>query len=68
MLSEWLIDRPADIETDWTCVLCPKGRRCLVVAKMVSVTSILLTVKGFVKQIEIVLNFIGTSRRTSPAV
>uniref|UniRef100_A0A1B6LFT9 Snurportin-1 n=1 Tax=Graphocephala atropunctata TaxID=36148 RepID=A0A1B6LFT9_9HEMI len=33
MLSEWLLDRPYDIETAWTIVLCPEGQRTLIVAK-----------------------------------
>ena len=32
MLSEWLVDPPPDLGTDWTMVLCPTGKRLLVVA------------------------------------
>ncbi|MFH4976581.1 hypothetical protein AB6A40_003290 [Gnathostoma spinigerum] len=32
MLSEWLVDIPEELSTDWICVLCPVGKRCLVVA------------------------------------
>uniref|UniRef100_A0A1B6F606 Snurportin-1 n=1 Tax=Cuerna arida TaxID=1464854 RepID=A0A1B6F606_9HEMI len=32
MLSEWLLDRPCDIETAWTVVVCPEGQRTLVIA------------------------------------
>lgn len=32
MMSEWLVDIPDDFETKWTLVLCPVGKRCLVVA------------------------------------
>lgn len=31
-LSEWLRDRPHDLDTKWIMVACPQGRRCLVVA------------------------------------
>jgi snurportin-1 len=31
MLSEWMVDVPEDLETSWTLVLCPVGKRCLVV-------------------------------------
>uniref|UniRef100_A0A1B6H8I1 Snurportin-1 n=1 Tax=Homalodisca liturata TaxID=320908 RepID=A0A1B6H8I1_9HEMI len=32
MLSEWLLDRPCDIEKAWTVVVCPEGQRTLVIA------------------------------------
>jgi len=32
MLSEWLVDPPPELEAEWTMVLCPAGRRLLVVA------------------------------------
>lgn len=32
MLSEWLVDKPADFEKDWLAVIVPVGRRSLVVA------------------------------------
>ncbi|KAH9393673.1 hypothetical protein TYRP_021591 [Tyrophagus putrescentiae] len=32
MLSEWLVDVPSDFFTDWFMVLCPRGKRTLVVA------------------------------------
>lgn len=32
MLSEWIVDPPSDLETNWTMVLCPTGKRLLVVA------------------------------------
>lgn len=32
MLSEWLVDRPEDFERDWLMLVCPIGRRSLVVA------------------------------------
>ncbi|GFS55354.1 snurportin-1 [Trichonephila inaurata madagascariensis] len=32
MLSEWLVEVPSDIEELWYLVLCPVGKRCLVVA------------------------------------
>uniref|UniRef100_T1ILI8 Snurportin-1 n=1 Tax=Strigamia maritima TaxID=126957 RepID=T1ILI8_STRMM len=30
MLSEWLVDVPDDLDTNWYFMLCPIGRRCLV--------------------------------------
>ena len=36
MLSEWLEDRPSDFESNWFMVVCPVGKRCLVVARDVS--------------------------------
>jgi hypothetical protein len=36
MLSEWLEDRPSDLESNWFMVVCPVGKRCLVVARDVS--------------------------------
>ncbi|VDK43455.1 unnamed protein product [Anisakis simplex] len=32
MLSEWLVDIPTTLSTDWICLPCPVGRRALVVA------------------------------------
>lgn len=32
MMSEWLVDVPPDLEENWLCKPCPKGRRMLVVA------------------------------------
>ena len=32
MLSEWLVDKPEDFESNWLAVVVPIGRRCLVVA------------------------------------
>lgn len=33
MLSEWLVDRPMDFETEWVLKATPVGRRCLVFAR-----------------------------------
>ncbi len=35
MLSEWLVDIPADLSSDWLMVVCPVGKRSLVVASKV---------------------------------
>lgn len=32
MMSEWLVEVPADFATNWLAVLCPVAKRCLVVA------------------------------------
>ncbi|KAI6078007.1 Snurportin-1 [Aix galericulata] len=32
MLSEWLIDVPVDLQQEWLAVVCPVGKRALVVA------------------------------------
>lgn len=32
MLSEWLVDVPNDFTTEWYMVICPIGKRCLVVS------------------------------------
>lgn len=34
MLSEWLVEVPCDINTEWLLKLCPVGKRSLVVASM----------------------------------
>lgn len=39
MLSEWLVDIPADLSSDWLMVVCPVGKRSLVVASKGSTTS-----------------------------
>lgn len=33
MLSEWLVDRPMDFESEWVLKAMPVGRRCLVFAR-----------------------------------
>uniref|UniRef100_A0A7E4W1W6 Snurportin-1 n=1 Tax=Panagrellus redivivus TaxID=6233 RepID=A0A7E4W1W6_PANRE len=33
MFSEWLIDIPNELHETWAMMACPKGKRCLVVAK-----------------------------------
>ena len=35
MLSEWLVDVPADLSSDWFLVVCPVGKRSLIVASKV---------------------------------
>lgn len=35
MLSEWLIDVPPDLDQEWLFVVCPIGKRALVVASRV---------------------------------
>lgn len=35
MFSEWLVDIPGTLSTDWVMMPCPEGRRCLVVATKV---------------------------------
>lgn len=37
MLSEWLVEVPSDLASQWLLVLCPVGKRCLVVASRVSI-------------------------------
>ncbi|XP_028306716.1 snurportin-1 [Gouania willdenowi] len=32
MLSEWLVDVPSELHTDWLMVVCPVGKRSLIVA------------------------------------
>lgn len=32
MLSEWIVDPPSDLEKNWIMVICPVGKRLLVVA------------------------------------
>ncbi|KAL6106389.1 snupn [Pungitius sinensis] len=32
MLSEWLVDVPSELDTDWMMVVCPVGKRSLIVA------------------------------------
>lgn len=32
MLSEWLVDIPEDFEINWKFVVCPIGKRCLVIS------------------------------------
>lgn len=41
MLSEWLIDVPSDLGQEWIVVVCPVGKRALIVASRVS-SSLLL--------------------------
>lgn len=32
MLSEWLVEKPNDLEKNWLMMLCPEGKRCFVIA------------------------------------
>jgi hypothetical protein len=36
MYSEWLVEKPEDFEQEWVSVICPWGKRNLVVASGVS--------------------------------
>lgn len=33
MMSEWLVDVPANFQEEWVCTICPEGKRVLVVAE-----------------------------------
>lgn len=37
MLSEWLVDIPDDLTDEWLMLICPVGKRNLVIASNVSV-------------------------------
>lgn len=39
MLSEWLVDVPSDLDSDWLMVVCPVGKRSLIVASKVTTQS-----------------------------
>ncbi|XP_076863040.1 snurportin-1 [Brachyhypopomus gauderio] len=39
MLSEWLVDVPVDLSSDWLLVVCPVGKRALIVASKGSTAS-----------------------------
>ncbi|KAL6474637.1 hypothetical protein MHYP_G00181980, partial [Metynnis hypsauchen] len=39
MLSEWLVDVPVDLGSDWLLVVCPVGKRALIVASKGSTAS-----------------------------
>jgi len=39
MLSEWLVDVPAELDTEWLMVVCPVGKRSLIVASKVRALS-----------------------------
>lgn len=43
MLSEWLVDVPSELDTDWLMVVCPMGKRSLIVASKVRTLSPLFT-------------------------
>lgn len=53
MLSEWLVDVPSELDTDWLMVVCPVGKRSLIVASKVrtclcsSVVSLHLLLQSF---------------------
>ena len=38
MLSEWLVDVPVDFHQNWLMLVCPVGKRCLVIASKGSTT------------------------------
>lgn len=37
MFSEWLVDIPCELSTEWLMVPCPLGKRCLVVSENVGI-------------------------------
>ncbi len=37
MLSEWLVDIPETLSDRWLMMVCPVGKRCLVVAAKVTI-------------------------------
>lgn len=37
MLSEWMLEKPADFEENWLGVVCPVGKRVIVLASRVSI-------------------------------
>ena len=39
MLSEWLVDVPEDFEQNWLFVVCPIGKRCLVISSLGTTSS-----------------------------
>lgn len=39
MLSEWMIEMPADFDSQWIMVPSPAGKRCLVVTNKVCILS-----------------------------
>lgn len=46
MHSEWLIDIPGDISTEWFMLPVPVGKRCLVVAQQVYFKHLYLSILG----------------------
>lgn len=38
MLSEWMVEKPSDFNTNWYVVPCPVGQRLLVIANYVRLT------------------------------
>lgn len=42
MLSEWLVDVPSELDTDWLMLVCPVGKRSLIVASKVRLLSLSL--------------------------
>lgn len=39
MLSEWMVDVPEDFEENWKFVVCPIGKRCLVISRYGTTTA-----------------------------
>lgn len=46
MLSEWMLEKPAEFEKDWSMVPCPVGKRNLVIASGVSEDQTCVSVAG----------------------
>lgn len=42
MLSEWLVDVPDDLVQEWFMVVCPMGKRNLVIAANVSLVVLII--------------------------
>lgn len=56
MLSEWLVDVPSELDTDWLLVVCPVGKRSLIVASKVSIfEGFFYKYNGFIAEIHIIV-------------
>ena len=46
MYSEWLVEVPEDFAQEWLTVICPVGKRCLVVASRVILKLVVSYLRG----------------------
>jgi len=64
MLSEWLVDVPDDLEDEWLMVICPTGRRNLVIASNVGTLWNILAIAMMARMMMMILMIALTNMMT----
>lgn len=57
MLSEWLVDIPEDLQEEWLMVVCPVGKRNLIIASNVSLSFTNIPGAAYIVLVSILANY-----------